>query len=258
VIQVINAHMERALRVISVERGHDPHDFILVSFGGAGGLHASELARAMGIPKVLVPRGASTLSAFGMLAADVQKDYVQTIMLPGSTSFEELEHRMQPMLERGLTELKLQGFQMDQIRLYREVDMRYEGQGFELSLSLNPEFVRDFNDLHRRRYGHSAPEAKVEVVNLRLKVVGSVPKPSLPREMLGDEDPTAALTGQRPVVLGDGSLSPVSTYSSEGLKPGNELLGPAVVVYEDTTVFLGENDCARVDEWFNLVVEVGK
>ncbi len=258
VIQVINAHMERALRVISVERGHDPRDFILLSFGGAGGLHAVELARTMGIPKVLVPRGASTLSAFGMLVADVQKDYVQTVMLPGNTPFEKLIHRMEPMVERGLEELKLQGFQMDQISVHREVDMRYVGQGFELSLPLEREFEIDFHELHKRRYGHSAPGAKVEVVNLRLRVVGSVPQPSLPRDPLGDEDPSAAFTDRRPVVLGDGSLSTVPFYSGEGLKPGNKLIGPAVVVYEDTTVFLEERDRGRMDEWFNLVVEVGE
>jgi N-methylhydantoinase A len=101
VIQVANAHMERALRVISVERGYDPRDFVLVSFGGAGGLHACDLARGLGIRRVLIPPGASTLSAFGMLTADVVKDYVQTVMLSGDTPYDELDRRLRSLAERG-------------------------------------------------------------------------------------------------------------------------------------------------------------
>jgi N-methylhydantoinase A len=258
VIGVTNAHMERAIRVISVERGFDPGDFILVSFGGAGGLHAVELARAMGIPKVLVPRGASTLSAFGMVVADVLKDYVQTVMLPGDTPFEELRCRIEPLVERGLVELQGQGVQVDQIALHREIDMRYVGQGYELSLPLRDQFVKDFHEHHKQRYGHSALDAPVEIVNLRLRAVGSVTKPSLLSERAGDADPKVALKGQLPVVLGEGAASLVPFYSGEGLRPGNEFMGPAVVVYADTTVFISSGDHARVDEYFNLVVEVGE
>ena len=167
VIQVANAHMERALRVISVERGHDPQDFILVSFGGAGGLHATDLARAMGIPRVFVPKGASTLSAFGMIAADLLKDYVQTVMLPGDTSLEELEQRFEPLVERGMEELRGQGVPANRVSLYREMDMRYVGQGYEISVPLNRDFECTFHDLHKKRYGHSSPGIPVEVVNLR-------------------------------------------------------------------------------------------
>jgi N-methylhydantoinase A len=257
VIRVTNAHMERAIRVISVERGYDPKDFILVSFGGAGGLHAVDLARAVGIPKVLVPRGASTLSAFGMLVADVLKDYVQTVMLPEGTSYEELASRTEPMVERGVTELREQGVQLDDIVLHREVDMRYVGQGYELSLPLSRDFIHDFHALHMRRYGHNAPDAPVEVVNVRLRAVGHVPKPSLPQDQVGESDPTAALVGRRSVVLGEQEVSLVPFYSGEDLKPGNVLKGPAIVAFEDTTIFLAEGDLGEVDGYFNLVVEVG-
>jgi N-methylhydantoinase A len=257
VIRVTNAHMERALRVISVERGYDPEDFVLVSFGGAGGLHAVELARAVGIPKVLVPRGASTLSAFGMLAADIVKDYVQTVMLPGSTSNEELASRIEPMVKRGVKELREQGVNVDDITMHREIDMRYVGQGYELSLPLTRDFIQDFHALHKRRYGHSAPGAPVEVVNVRLRAVGHVSKPSLPCGQKGGTDPTVALIGQRPLVLGEREMRIVSFYSGEDLKPGNVLIGPAVVTFEDTTIFLAEGDRGEVDGYFNLVVGVG-
>jgi N-methylhydantoinase A len=258
VIRVTNAHMERAIRVISVERGYDPKDFVLGSFGGAGGLHAVDLARAVGIPKVLVPLGASTLSAFGMLAADILKDYVQTVMLPGGTSYEELASRMEPMVERGVKELREQGVQLDDIALHREVDMRYVGQGYELSLPLSRDFIQDFHALHKRRYGYSAPDAPVEVVNVRLRAVGHIPKPSLPRDQGGDSGPAAALIGQRPVVLGEREVRLVPFYLGESLKPGNVLVGPTIVAFEDTTIFLAEGDRGVMDGYFNLVVEVGK
>ena len=257
VIQVVNAHMERALRVISVERGHDPQDFILVSFGGAGGLHAADLARAMGIPRVFVPIGASTLSAFGMIAADLLKDYVQTVMLHGDTPFEELERRIEPLVERGMEELRGQGVPANQVSMRREVDMRYVGQGYELSVPLVREFERAFHDLHKQRYGHSSPGVPVEVVNLRVRAVGAVPKPALLREKAGDEELVKALIDCRPVVLAEGVIYETPFYSGANLRPGNSLKGPAVVVYEDTTVFLAKHDHARVDEYFNLVVEVG-
>ncbi len=132
VIAVSNAHMERALRLISVERGHDPRRFTLLSFGGAGGLHAADLARGLGIPSVLVPPLASTLSAFGMLAADVIKDYTLTVMLPGSTPVPDLSARLDVLAERGRREILSEGVSSDRICIECFLDMRYRGQSYEL------------------------------------------------------------------------------------------------------------------------------
>ncbi|MBI3760348.1 MAG: hydantoinase/oxoprolinase family protein, partial [Chloroflexi bacterium] len=138
VIEVVNAHMERALRVISVERGHDPRDFTLVSFGGAGGLHAADLARRLGIPRVLIPPLAATLSAFGMLAADVIKDYSQTVMLPGDTPLEALAARLSPLAERGMAEVMAEGVARDDIVVEQFLDIRYRGQSYELTVPFGP------------------------------------------------------------------------------------------------------------------------
>ena len=255
VIQVVNAHMERALRVISVERGHDPKDFTLVSFGGAGGLHAAQLARALGIPRVLIPPTASTLSALGMLTADVIKDYVQTVMLAGSTAVEKLEEFVMPLVDQGMQELQQEGILKDRITLHKELDIRYEGQGYELTVPLSVEFAQNFHAAHMKTYGHSAPDAPIEIVNVRLRAIGSVPKPSFPKALLGTEDPTEAFLERRPFIQMDGSRSPKHFYQGDLLKPGNVLLGPAIIVYEDTTVFLPFGDRGRVDEYFNLIVE---
>ncbi|NOX63069.1 MAG: hydantoinase/oxoprolinase family protein [Chloroflexi bacterium] len=255
VIRVVNAHMERALRVISVERGYDPRDFTLVSFGGAGGLHACNLARSLGIPRVLIPPAASTLSAFGMLAADVIKDYVQTVMLPGETSFSLLQKLMQPLAERGRTEILAEGVAAADIALFPMLDIRYVGQSYELTTPLSANFVDDFHALHQKIYGYSSPDADVEIVNLRLKAVGAAPRPPLPSATIGPEDPVSAYLDRRPVVLEQG-LRNVSFYLGEKLRPGHCIPGPAIIVHADTTIFLEINDIARVDGHFNILIDV--
>jgi N-methylhydantoinase A len=256
VIQVVNAHMERALRVISVERGHDPKDFTLVSFGGAGGLHAAQLARALSIPRVLIPLTASTLSALGMLTADVIKDYVQTVMLAGTTPIEELEELVTPLVGQGLQELQQEGISNDLISLLRELDIRYVGQGYELTVPLTAEFARTFHDSHMKNYGHSAPDSHIEIVNVRLRAIGRVPKPPFPKAPLEMDDPKEAFLGQRAFVQMNGMVSPQPFYQGDQLKPGNVLRGPAIIVYKDTTIFLPLGDRARVDEYFNLIVDI--
>ncbi len=256
VVQVANAHMERALRVISVERGHDPRDFTLLSFGGAGGLHAADLARGLGIPRLLVPPLASTLSAFGMLAADVVKDYSRTVMLPGVISFSDLKARMQPLADRGLAEVRAEGVPRRDVRLEPSLDMRYRGQSYELTVPLSPAFRQEFHRLHERQYGYAKESAPVEIVTLRLRAVGKIPPPPLPAGALHKPDPRGAFLETRPVVFDGGPLD-TRLYRAEALAPGNRLDGPALVVRVDTTVLLAPGDRAEVDRYGNLLIEVG-
>jgi N-methylhydantoinase A len=255
VVQIANAHMERALRVISVARGHDPADFALLSFGGAGGLHACDLARALGVRTVIVPPGASTLSAFGMLVADVVKDYVQTVMLPGTVAFEELEELGGALARRGLAEVAAEGVSAERITLFPQMDVRYRGQAYELTVPLTPDFATAFHAAHQRVYSYSQPAAPLEIVNLRLAAVGAVTHPVLPAADPGDADPSAARLGQRSVVLAT-SLASIDLYDGVALRPGHAVPGPAIVVYQDTTVFLAAGDRAAVDRHFNLVIAV--
>jgi len=255
-IQVANAHMERALRVISVERGEDPRESVLVSFGGAGGLHACDLARALGVPSVLVSPMAATLSALGMLVADVQLDYVHTVMLPNETPFEVLEEHTQELVRQGKEELHREGVGPEQVVLTRTVDVRYVGQSFDLEVSLNPEFRQDFDRLHQERYGYQQPEAPVEMVNVRVRAIGQVTPPSIPKKSLGSADSSSAKWEDRPVVLSQGIQS-VPHYWGNLLHPGHEISGPAIVVMDDTTVYLGSNDHAKLDVYSNILIDVG-
>ncbi len=257
VVQVANAHMERALRVISVARGHDPRRFTLLSFGGAGGLHAADLARGLGIPRVLVPPLASTLSAFGMLAAQVIKDYTQTVMLPGDTPIAELAARLAPFAERGRREVEKEGVTADRIRVERFLDMRYQGQSYELIVPFSEQVMATFHEIHQKTYGYARPEAPVEIVNLRLRAVGETTPPPLTPQPLDGPDPTDALLDKRDVVYAGGRLV-TPFYRAESLRPGNRLAGPAVVVRADTTILLGPTDQAEVDTFCNLIIEVGK
>jgi N-methylhydantoinase A len=263
VVRVANARMERALRAITVERGHDPRDFSLVSFGGAGGLHACDLARSLGIREVIVTPSASVLSAYGMLAADIVKDYVRTTMVPGDTSFSDLRAAARELEERGRDEVEREGLPAQGIDVLPELDLRYAGQAFEIAVPLAPDFISRFHAEHERLYGHSDPSAPVEIVNLRLRAVGRVEAPPLraagpsdgvvPRALelrevvVGDEAERALALDTREVpVLGHGYLG-----------AGNRFAGPAVVAAEDTTVWIGSPDEATVDSFGNLVIEVG-
>ncbi len=256
VLEVANAHMERALRVISVARGHDPREFSLFSFGGAGGLHAADLARRMGVPRVVVPRYAATFSALGMLMADVIKDYTVTVMLPGDIPLDKLRRRLQPMWARGEQDLVSEGFAPDRIRLETWLDMRYQDQSFELSVSLGDRPVPDFHKAHRSAYGYASPDEPVKIVNLRVRAVGQVDGPQIKPAPAQGPDPSAALLGHRDVVWERDRLS-TPVFEAESLRPGNRIAGPAVIARADTTVLLGRQDAAFVDPYRNMVIQVG-
>jgi N-methylhydantoinase A len=256
VVEIANAHMERALRVISVERGHDPRDFTLLSFGGAGGLHASDLARRLGIPFVLVPPLASTLSAFGMLAADVVKDYSQTVMFSGDTPFSKLTEAISPLVERGLQQVEEEGIAPEDIHVERLLDLRYRGQSYELTVPFSEGISAGFHEIHRQTYGYARPDAEIEIVNLRVRAAGKVDSPKLSPLPLGDSDPKPALHDIRPVVGGDGKSHPIPFYQGELLQPGNRISGPAVIFRSDTTILIGPTDLVSVDAYQNVLIQV--
>ena len=255
-IQIVDAHMERALRVISVERGEDPRETVLVSFGGAGGLHACELARALGIPKVLISPMAATLSALGMLVADVQLDYVQTVMLPNETTFEILEQQTTTMVRQGEEDLHWEGISPEQAVISRTVDVRYVGQSFDLAVPLNPQFRQEFDRFHQERYGYCQQNAPIEIVNVRVRAIGRVTPPPLTASVVGPADASSAKGEERPVVLSHG-IQMVSHYWGNRLRPGHEVSGPAILLLDDTTVYLGPTDHAKIDAYSNILIDVG-
>ncbi len=180
VIRVANANMERAIRVVSVERGHDPRDFALLAFGGAGGMHACEIADALEMKTVIIPRHAGVLSALGMLMADVTKDYTASVLMrAGDLSVRELEQRFAPLVAAGRADLATEGLRGPKAVCTKWIDVRYAGQSYEISLPFTPNFQAVFHRLHGKTYGYSNPDRAVEVVNIRVVATGKAQKPTL-------------------------------------------------------------------------------
>ena len=256
VIEIANAHMERALRVISVERGNDPRDFTLLSFGGAGGLHAGDLARRLGIPRVLIPPIASTLSAFGMLAADVVKDYTQTVMLPNDASQNEIETALSPLVARALEDMRSEGFTHQQTRVEQLVDVRYRGQSYELAVPFDQDLRDSFHQSHKQVYGYARRDAPLEFVNVRVWAIGEVPAPQITAKPPADAVPEPAFLTSRPVVFSGGEVM-TPFYQGEALQPGNRIHGPAIILRPDTTILLNPGDHAFIDSFENLLMTIG-
>jgi N-methylhydantoinase A len=271
VIRVANSNMERAIRTISIERGYDPRVFTLVAFGGAGPLHACELAAELRIPRVFVPPHPGVLSALGMVLADVVKDYSQTVMLP-TRGVQTLSSHFASLLERARGELRSEGLDDGEIRLLPALDMRYVGQSFELTIELPEDLSQTtepgadlttlFHEAHRQRFSYASETEPVEIVNLRLKALGLTSKPQFSRKPLGDPDPSAAYVGHKQVRFADAhspqQARPISSalYRRDRLAPGNVVVGPAVLFQLDTTAIIPPHWVATVDGWGNLIVEM--
>jgi N-methylhydantoinase A len=261
VIQIANAAMERAIRKISIERGFDPRDFTLVAFGGAGPLHACELAERLAIPRVLVPRAPGVLSALGMLLADLVKDYSLTAMRRAEALSEtDLEESFRPLEARARADMATEGVIAP--RLERSVDMRYVGQSFEINvpfLAGHWELVsRDFHTRHAQRYGHAHPAEPVELVTLRVRAVGETPKPIFEELPVGGEEASAASLGEQRVWFrGQEGLQPQAArlYAREKFRAGNRIEGPAIIFQLDATTVVPPGWAGQVDRRGHLLLE---
>ncbi|HUI84594.1 MAG TPA: hydantoinase/oxoprolinase family protein [Candidatus Binatia bacterium] len=253
-IRVVNANMERALRVVSVERGYDPREFTLVAFGGAGGLHACELARALGIPRIVVPVIPGALSAFGILTSDVIKDYSQTVMLgvDARLPMASLRRRFQPLEQSARQEFRAEGWS-GRLRLERSADLRYRGQGFELNVPFTSSLLAEFHRAHHFRYGYSHPRRQVELVTLRLRAGMKSPRlPVLAAQPNGGPRPE-----NRKVRFRGKSVS-TAVYERETLAVGRSFRGPAVVAEYSATTVVPPGMTFRLDRTGNLLVEADK
>jgi N-methylhydantoinase A len=255
VVRVANAAMERAIRVVSVEKGYDPREFVLVCFGGAGPLHACDLAAALSIPKVLVPENPGLLSALGMLLSDVIKDYSRThLWRTAAVSPEEIDSFFAPLAEQALADMGKEGIPAGDVRVERFLDMRYHGQSYEITVPYGGEFEREFHREHQRMYGYRDPERETEIVNVRVRSVGTVGKPVFPEREPSGEDPSAAFLEKR-ILVENGEERGADIYRRSGLAMGNLVTGPAIVVEFSSTVYIPSGWECRVDRRGNLVLK---
>lgn len=264
ILDVANANMQRALRVVSVERGHDPREFGLVAFGGAGPLHAPELARELEIPQVIVPRTAGVLSALGLLVSDIIYDYSTSRVRPFTeVDPSELEASFTDFERQGRDRLSEEALADDRMRFERTLDLRYVGQSFELSVSVpdggldeaSLETIEErFHERHQRRYGHAYPDEPLELVTIRLRSRGLIDPPALTADR-GEGSLEDALRHTRDVMY-DGTVHETRVYDGPRLPPDSAFDGPAIVEGAESTTVVPPEQRVRVDEYGNLLVEV--
>ena len=249
ILEVANAAMERALRVISVERGYDPAEFTLVAFGGAGGLHAAHLADRLRTGGAMVPPRPGLLSAYGMLAADITREVSRTVLISTASAHahESIESVFTELEQAAVAAMTEEGVPEDRLSLRKWVDARYERQSFELRVP-GEDWDTRFHALHEKRYGYRRPETPVEAVTLRS--IASAPGPPLELERIPH-------TGAAPTVghtraYTEGEWTEVDRVWRRDLGPDQTFDGPALVLEYSSTTWLPQGWGLRVDEWGNL------
>ena len=257
IVDVANAVMEKAIRVISVERGHDPRDYTLVGFGGAGALHACELATALEIPRVLVPCFPGALSALGILRADVTKDLSRTVRLEVESATDakpKLQRSFAALEKEGRMQMRAEGFSSGAVQIHRFLDVRYAGQSYELDVPFASDFISAFHRAHEKRYGYFDRSRACEVVNIRARFTGRTSKPKLPKLSSGGLNPSTALVSKSAALFhGRRKVTPI--YDRPRLRAGNRILGPAIVTEYSATTLIPPDWSGRVDRNGNLVLE---
>jgi N-methylhydantoinase A len=264
VIRVVNSTMEKAIRVVSIERGRDPRHFALVAFGGAGGLHACALADALSIPRVIIPALPGALSALGILASDVVKDYSRTILWRVAEKIPTPQlNREFAALGKNAAEDFHQEFWQGSPHYNRSVDIRYRGQGYELNIPFTKNLLRDFQREHHRRYGYTHPHRELELVTLRLRAVLK----SKPMETITNHVGTgafarpgraklAAPSSPKSSVLFDGKKLPAKLYSRDDLQSNRRYSGPAILTEYSATTVIPPGKSFHIDRAGNLIVNI--
>ena len=257
VLSVANTNMERALRRISVERGYDSREFALLPFGGAGGLHAVDLARALRIPRIIVPNSAGALSAIGVLTADVVKDQGRTTMLEFSPGVEKkLDKTFKEMQRAAAGALRREGFPTANQKHERSLALRYKGQSFELDIKQTGANLADsFHRAHRERYGYAQESNVVEIVSARVRSTGIVEKLAERRSSASRQRSFAKAAKSVTAYL-DGKKLSVAVYQRDELAAGARLRAPCIVTEYSSTTLIPPGAKACVDAHGNLIIQV--
>jgi len=258
ILAVANAVMEKAIRVISVERGHDPRDYSLIAFGGAGGLHACDLTAALEMREVLIPVFPGGLSALGILRADVVKELSRTVLLPAQ-ELQQHPHRLRslivPLENQAAQVLRTEGFARAAMRFHHSLDMRYLGQAYDLSVPVSENVVEAFHRAHEQRYGYHDKNKNVEIVNVRCRATGLTEKPpatKIPSRRRG----APALPSQTLQLVFLGRPQKSRLYHRGDLRAGDVFSGPCVIAEYSATTLIPPDWKARVDPYGQLLLSL--
>ena len=270
ILRIASTTMSYSVKAVTTERGLDAASFAMVAMGGAGPLHASLVAREIGMKQIIVPESPGHFSAFGMLFSDLRYDYVQTSPARlADASFEDFEVIYKTMEKAGRAAIERTSITVGEIIVTRAVDMRYVGQEHAVTVDISGHYFSEqdrdgikaeFDRVHEIRYGTSAPAEKAEIVSLRCAVTGRMQKPPLEQYLArGDEIPAAAKTGLRPIYLSpDAGFTETPSYARSALLSGNRIAGPAVIEEHASTTVIFPGDELTVDGYGNLLIFVGK
>ena len=268
ILRIAVTQMSHAVKAVTTERGLDASAFTMVVYGGAGPLHASAIARELGIRKVLIPFAPGYFSAYGMLFSDLRYDYVRSVFRKlNDVSFEEIEAAYKTMEDEGRAALAQSGIKPDGVVIERAADMRYVGQEHAVTVDLPAAFFeskdraaikRQFDELHKVRYGTSAPKEPADLVSLRVTVLGTMKKPPKHHVDKGDTTPDkSAVRAVKPVYFRDGGWADTPIYKRDSLRSGNFIAGPALIEEHASTTVIQPRDELRVDELGNLQISIG-
>ena len=253
VLRVVNANMEKAVRVVSIERGYDPRSFSLLAFGGAGPLHGAALADALSIPEVIVPAMPGALSAYGILVSDVVRDFSRTVLLSsvaGPGHFDDLERVFEQLEKNAVSGFTDEGWQ-EKPRFKRSVDVRYRGQGYELNVPFSSRLLKEFHAEHEKRYGYSHPERKVEFVTVRLRA-------TIPSKLKAKGVALSykkAKPEYQPVWFGGRKLK--TAILQRVTLSRKTVQGPAIIAEYSATTVVPPNWCVRVAKSGDLILSSG-
>jgi len=269
VLKIIDAKMEEAIKAVSSARGYDIRDFTLVAFGGGGPMHAGRMALDLGIPSVLVPLTPGVHSALGLLMSDVKHDYVRSKLVGlEDLDLAEINHMFHQLIERAKADLHDEGFSEEEIKIEPYLDLRYAGQGYELTVPASmPPFTKHdltlmrsrFDTMHEQNSGHKAETEPVELVSLRLISLGLVPQAKLSPGKVTGRKVEAAKTGERKVFFGkEHGVLTTQVYNRDLFEPGHKISGPAIVEQLDTTTVIQPEQEATVDAYRNIIIRENK
>src|SRR5438034_1021929 len=266
ILKIINVKMEEAIKAVSSQRGYDIRDFTLVAFGGGGPMHAGRMALDLGIPSVLVPLTPGVHSALGLLMSDVKHDYVRSKLVGlDELDLNEINNLFAQLIERAKADLNAEGFQDREIKIEPFLDLRYAGQGYELTVPcpmppLKPEDLKlmrqRFDTQHEQASGHKAETEPVELVSLRLISYGLVPQAKMSPAKATGRKVAEAKIAERKIYFGkEHGTVLCQIYARERLEPGHKISGPAVIEQLDTTTVIHPEQDATVDDYRNLIVK---
>ncbi len=266
IVKIVSSQMVEALRLVTVSRGEDPREYVLVAFGGAGPVHAVQLAEELRIPRVLIPPFPGLASAMGLLVSDLKRDSIQTHFSDlEEVTASEVQERFEAMEDVARQEFEAQGISSDCIQHERSLDLRYSIQKYELAVPVAGETLKEadkllwrrlFDGLHEKHYGSQATDQRVEIVNYHVMTRVHLPKPVLRELSSGSESPDAALKGRRKAYFD--RWFDCAIYDRERLLCGNHIHGPAIIEQMDSTIAVHPGQEALVDRFGNVIIELNR